>query len=491
MKLNELSALELLKLLKEGEVSSYEITDAVFKRIEERGFINAYINIFRGEALRNASKIDELYLNKKINDSQIIAGIPIAVKDNICYKGYPTTCGSRILSNFISPYDATVVKKIEDGGGIIIGKTNMDEFAMGSSNETSFFGPVLNPHHTEYVPGGSSGGSAAAVADFQAIFAIGSDTGGSIRQPASFCGIVGLKPTYGLVSRYGLVAFASSLDQIGPMARTVKDCALLLNVITGYDPKDSTSVNISKIDYLSEIENFEPKNFKIGLPKEYFIEGIDPEVKKAIDKVIKELEKEKFIIEETSLPHTEYAVADYYIIAPAEASSNLARYDGIKYGFRIEKEYISNLISLYFETRSKGFGDEVKRRILIGTYSLSSGYYDAYYLKALKVRRLIKEDFDKAFEKYDFLITPTSPTTAFKIGEKVYDPLKMYLSDIFTISANLAGLPAISVPIAKSKENLPIGLQILAPHFQEKKLLQISYFIENIVKEKEFLKNGI
>jgi len=266
---------------------------------------------------------------------------------------------------------------------------------------------------------------------------------------------------------------------------------LLLNVITGYDPKDSTSVNISKIDYLSEIENFEPKNFKIGLPKEYFIEGIDPEVKKAIDKVIKELEKEKFIIEETSLPHTEYAVADYYIIAPAEASSNLARYDGIKYGFRIEKEYISNLISLYFETRSKGFGDEVKRRILIGTYSLSSGYYDAYYLKALKVRRLIKEDFDKAFEKYDFLITPTSPTTAFKIGEKVDDPLKMYLSDIFTISANLAGLPAISVPIAKSKENLPIGLQILAPHFQEKKLLQISYFIENIVKEKEFLKNGI
>ncbi len=479
MKLNEMHAWELLSLLKKREITSYEITDAVFKRIEERNEINAYINTFKGFALKESREIDERYQDGKISEKELIAGIPIAVKDNICFKGYPTTCGSRILENFVPPYDATVAKKIVENGGIVVGKTNMDEFAMGSSTETSYFGPTLNPHNPEYIPGGSSGGSAAAVADNQAILAIGSDTGGSIRQPASLCGVVGLKPTYGLVSRYGLVAFASSLDQIGPFARDVKDAALLLNVIAGYDAKDSTSVKKEIPDYYKDIAT-DIKGLKIGIPKEYFAEGIDAEVKQKVQNLIKKLESEGAIVEETSLPHTEYAVAVYYIIAPSEASSNLGRYDGVKYGYRSPSS--DDLSSMYFNTKSEGFGDEVKRRILIGTFSLSSGYYDAYYLKALKVRTLIKEDFDKAFKKYDCLITPTSPTPAFKIGEKLDNPLQMYLSDIFTISANLAGIPGISIPIGKSKDGLPIGAQLLGPYFDEKKLLQISYACEKLVE---------
>lgn len=483
MELYKLKAWQLRELLKKRETSSYEITESVFKRIEERNSINAYINIFKGYALKEARQIDEKYSKGEINEHQLIAGIPIAIKDNICFKGFPTTCGSRILENFIPPYDATVIKKIIAHSGVIIGKTNMDEFAMGSSTETSYFGPTLNPHNPDYIPGGSSGGSAAAVADFQAPLALGTDTGGSIRQPAAFCGVVGLKPTYGLVSRYGLVAFASSLDQIGTFARDVKDTALLLQIIAGYDPKDSTSVNIQIPDYLEELDKG-IKGIKIGVPKEYFVEGIDKEVREKVENLIKKLAKEGAIVEQTSLPHTEYAVADYYIIAPAEASSNLARYDGVKYGYRSETPPSDrDLREMYFNTRREGFGAEVKRRILIGTYSLSSGYYDAYYLKALKVRTLIKQDFDEAFKKYDCLITPTSPTPAFKLGEKLDDPLKMYLSDIFTISANLAGIPGISIPAGKSSDGLPIGAQILGPHFQEKKLLQIAYIAEKLMEK--------
>ncbi len=482
MKLNELTALQLLDMLKKREISSYEITDALFKRIEERNGINAYISLFKGYAYKEAREADELYESGNIEGKGIL-GIPIAIKDNITLKGYPTTCASKILENFIAPYDATVVERILEKGGVIIGKTNMDEFAMGSSTETSYFGPTLNPHNPERIPGGSSGGSAAAVADNQAIFALGSDTGGSIRQPASLCGVVGLKPTYGLISRFGLVAFASSLDQIGPITKDVKDAALLLNVIAGYDKRDSTSVNIEIPDYLEGIEEG-IKGIKIGKPEEYFIEGVDREIKDRIEKIIKLVEKEGAIFEDMSLPHTEYAVADYYIIAPSEASSNLSRYDGVKYGYRSKSGDAENdLLEMYFNTREEGFGPEVKRRILLGTYSLSSGYYDAYYLKALKVRTLIKEDFDKAFEKYDVLITPTTPTVAFKLGEKVNDPLQMYLSDIFTISVNLAGIPAISIPAGKNSEGLPIGVQIMTKHFNEKLLLRVAYAIEEIIKK--------
>ncbi len=482
MKLNELTALQLLDMLKKREISSYEITDALFKRIEERNGINAYISLFKGYAYKEAREADELYESGNIEGKGIL-GIPIAIKDNITLKGYPTTCASKILENFIAPYDATVVERILEKGGVIIGKTNMDEFAMGSSTETSYFGPTLNPHNPERIPGGSSGGSAAAVADNQAIFALGSDTGGSIRQPASLCGVVGLKPTYGLISRFGLVAFASSLDQIGPITKDVKDAALLLNVIAGYDKRDSTSVNIEIPDYLEGIEEG-IKGIKIGKPEEYFIEGVDREIKERIEKIIKLVEKEGAIFEDMSLPHTEYAVADYYIIAPSEASSNLSRYDGVKYGYRSKSGDAENdLLEMYFNTREEGFGPEVKRRILLGTYSLSSGYYDAYYLKALKVRTLIKEDFDKAFEKYDVLITPTTPTVAFKLGEKVNDPLQMYLSDIFTISVNLAGIPAISIPAGKNSEGLPIGVQIMTKHFNEKLLLRVAYAIEEIIKK--------
>ena len=479
--LYKLHAWQVIELLRKGKISAYELTNSIFSRIEERKEINAYITLCRGYALREAREIDERYKRGEISPNMLIAGIPVAIKDNICFKGFPTTCGSRILENFIAPYDAFVVEKILEHGGIIIGKTNMDEFAMGSSNETSYFGPVLNPHDPERIPGGSSGGSAAAVADNQTILSLGSDTGGSIRQPASLCGVVGLKPTYGRVSRFGLVAFASSLDQIGCITKDVKDSAILLQVIAGYDKKDSTSVPVGVDDYISELDKIDIKKFKFAYPKEYFIEGIDPEVKENVINVLKILEKEGCIVDEVSLPHTEYAVADYYIIAPSEASSNLSRFDGVKYGFRSHQ---SGMIEMYKKTRGEGFGDEVKRRILLGTYALSAGYYDAYYLKALKVRTLIKQDFEKVFKDYDFIITPTSPTPAFKIGEKISDPLQMYLSDIFTISANLAGIPGISIPTGKTKSGLPIGTQILARHFDEKRLLQSAYAIEQLIKEK-------
>ncbi|MBN1897572.1 MAG: Asp-tRNA(Asn)/Glu-tRNA(Gln) amidotransferase subunit GatA [Spirochaetes bacterium] len=482
MQLNEMKAHELLPLLKKKEISSTEITESVFKQIDQRKRVNAYISIMKDRAFQQAKIIDKKYSQGEIK-KEYIAGIPMAVKDNICIKDFPTTCGSKILNGFRPPYNGTVIEKITRHLGIIVGKTNMDEFAMGSSTETSFFGPTLNPHNLEYIPGGSSGGSAAAVADNQTILAIGSDTGGSIRQPAALCGVVGMKPTYGLVSRYGLVAFASSLDQIGTFSRDVKDSALLLNVIAGYDPNDSTSIKSETIDYTKGLEE-NIKNLKIGVPREYFIEGIDKRIKARVQKVISDLEKEGAVVEPVNLPHTKYAVADYYIIAPSEASSNLARYDGVKYGYRSGSSGSDkDLLSMYFNTRREGFGEEVKRRILIGTFSLSSGYYDAYYLKAMKVRTCIKNDFEKAFKKCDCLITPTSPTPAFKLGEKTEDPLKMYLSDIFTISANLAGIPGISIPCGKTDEGLPIGLQILASHFQEKKMLKLAYQAEQLLKK--------
>ncbi len=482
MELNTLKAWELLDLLYQKRTSAYELTQSIFSRIEKRKKINAFITLLKESALEQARQIDNQYSNNKITKEQFIAGIPMAIKDNICLKSFPATCGSKILSNFKPPYNASIVNRINHHGGIIIGKTNMDEFAMGSSTETSYFGPTLNPHNLDCIPGGSSGGSAASVADDQTILAIGSDAGGSIRQPAALCGIVGMKPTYGLVSRYGLIAFASSLDQIGGFTKDVKDMGLLLNVIAGYDNRDSTSVNIEKQDYYSDIEKINIKQIKIGIPKEYFIEGMDKEVKERIEQVIKLLEKEDVILEQISLPHTEYAVADYYIIAPSEASSNLARYDGVKYGFRSDSEESNhNLIQMYFNTRREGFGSEVKRRILLGTYALSSGYYDAYYLKAQQVRTLIKQDFDNAFKKCDCILTPTSPTPAFKIGEKTNDPLQMYLSDIFTISTNLAGLPGISIPAGKNSQGLPIGVQLMAKHFDEKRLLQVAYAIEKII----------
>ncbi len=498
MKLNELMAHEIGELIKKKEVSSEEVTKSVFERIEKvEGKVNSFITLAKEEALRKARAVDEK-IKKKENISPL-AGVPIAIKDNMCIDGVLTTCSSKILKNFKSPYDATVIEKLRANDLVFIGKTNMDEFAMGSSTENSAFKITHNPWDLETIPGGSSGGSAAAIASDEAILALGSDTGGSIRQPASLCGVVGLKPTYGRVSRYGLVAFASSLDQIGPLTKDVTDSALLMNVISGYDKRDSTSCNYPVPDYTkSLIDDVNPvpgktpwasalsltrtsngvKGIKIGIPKEYFVKGMDEEVEKSVKEAIKLLEKLGAKIEEVFLPHTEYAVAVYYLIATAEASSNLARYEGVKYGHRSPVTGHRSLINMYEETRREGFGDEVKRRIMLGTYALSAGYYDAYYLKAQKVRTLIKEDFDKVFEKCDCLITPTSPTPAFKIGEKIDDPLKMYLSDIFTISTNLAGIPGISIPCGFSKKGLPVGLQILAKPFAEEAILRVAYTYE-------------
>lgn len=404
-----------------------------------------------------------------------LSGVPVLIKDNICVKDELTTCSSAILKGFKPPYDATVVRRLKEEGAVLLGKANMDEFAFGSSCETSCYGPTKNPWGLDRIPGGSSGGSAAAVASDQTIMALGSDTGGSIRQPASLCGVVGLKPTYGRVSRYGLIAFASSLDQIGPITKDVEDAALLLGVIAGYDEMDSTSVDMPVPDYTRSLVK-DVKALKIGVPKEYFIKGIDPEVEASVKSAIDIFKKMGARIIDISLPHTEYAVSTYYIIAPAEASSNLARFDGVQYGLRTKDS--KDMIDMYIKTRSEGFGNEAKRRILLGTYCLSTGYYDAYYLKAQRVRTRIKEDFDKAFNACDCIVTPTSPTAAFKIGEKSEDPLSMYLSDIFTIPANLAGLPAISIPCGFTKEGLPIGLQILAKPFDEETILRAAYAFE-------------
>lgn len=409
------------------------------------------------------------------NHTGKLAGIPVAIKDNICVMDEETTCGSRILKGFKPPYDATVVRKLKDAGAVLMGKVNMDEFAFGSSCETSCYGPTRNPWDLERIPGGSSGGSAASVAADEAVMALGSDTGGSIRQPAALCGVVGLKPTYGRVSRYGLIAFASSLDQIGPITKDVTDSALLLSVIAGYDEMDSTSVDMPVPDYSKSLVR-DVRGLRIGVPKEYFIEGLDREVGEAVRSAIRLYKDMGASIVDISLPHTEYAVSAYYIVGPAEASSNLARFDGVQYGFRAEGS--KDLIDMYTRTRSEGFGDEAKRRILLGTYCLSSGYYDAYYLKAQKVRTKIKEDFEKAFKVCDCIVTPTAPTPAFKIGEKSDDPLSMYLSDIYTIPANLAGLPAISIPCGFSSGGLPIGLQILAKPFDEETIFRTAYSFE-------------
>jgi len=477
MKLHTLTAHELAKLLINKDVSSEELTRKLYDHIEKTdNNIGAYITLTKDMAIGQAKEADKRIKEKK--NICPLTGIPIAIKDNMCIKDVLTTCGSKMLRNFVSPYNATVINKLRENGLVFLGKTNMDEFAMGSSTETSYFKATRNPWNINTVPGGSSGGSAAAVASDQAVLSIGSDTGGSIRQPASHCGIVGMKPTYGRVSRYGLVAFASSLDQIGPLTKDVQDCAALLEVISGYDSLDSTSLRMDLPDYMSFL-NRDIKNIKIGVPKEYFIKGINKDVELSVKGAIKKLENLGAVIEEVSLPHTEYAVATYYIIAPAEASSNLARYDGVEYGYRAKIESADKgLLSMYENTRKESFGSEVKRRIMLGTHTLSSGYYDAYYLKAQKVRTLIKQDFDNVFKKFDLLVTPTSPTPAFKIGEKTDEPLQMYLSDIFTIPTNLAGLPAMSLPCGLSKNGLPIGLQLIGNYFDEGRILQVAHAFE-------------
>ena len=474
MTLNQLTAHEAINLIRKKKITAYEVVQDIFNQIDKvDNFIKAFLILNKKEALKQAKKIDIKVKNGDKIPS--LAGVAVAVKDLIATRGMETTCGSKILKGFVPPYNATVINRLKEAGAIIIGKTNMDEFAMGSSTENSAFGPTHNPWDLGRVPGGSSGGSTAAVAADETFVALGTDTGGSVRQPASLCGMVGLKPTYGRVSRYGLVAYASSLDQIGPITKDVTDCALLMKVISGHDNMDSTSVNLEVPDYLKSCQKG-IKDLKIGVPREYFIEGIDPEVKDALDKALKIFEKLGAKIEEASLPHTEYSLPTYYLIATAEASSNLAKYDGVQYGYRTEN--YENLSSMYQRSRSEGFGSEVKRRIMLGTYALSSGYYDAYYLKAQKVRTLIKEDFDKAFSKYDILITPTSPTPAFKLKEKVLDPLTMYLSDIYTVPINLAGIPAISLNCGYSKSNLPIGLQIIGKHFSEEIILRAAYNFE-------------
>ena len=463
MNLHSLTAHALLDLFKSGKVSAQEAYKAVLGRIKAVDpKVKAYVRLARSEP----DFLGEL-------------PIPIAIKDILCIKGEETTCASRILKGFISPYDAGVIERIKESGGAILGTVNMDEFAFGSSCETSCYGPTFNPWNLQCVPGGSSGGSAASVAADEAMWALGSDTGGSIRQPASFCGIVGLKPTYGRVSRYGLIAFASSLDQIGPLTKDVRDCALLMNIISGYDERDSTSVNTPVPDYTKALVN-DVRGLKIGIPKEAFAQGLDTEVRRSVQDALNLLKKLGAVIKEVSLPHTPYAVATYYIVATAEASSNLARFDGVRYGLRVQPANVRKnaLTDMYEETRSKGFGDEAKRRIMLGTYVLSSGYYDAYYLRGQKVRTLIKNDLDEVFKDCDVIMTPTSPTVAFKVGEKISDPLSMYLSDIYTIPANLAGIPAISIPCGFSKSGLPIGLQLMGKAFDEEMLLRVSYTYE-------------
>lgn len=473
LRLFQQTAHRLHEMLTNKEVSATEITAAVFERIEQvEGQVRSYLTLTREQAEAKAAQVDQ-----KIAAGEPIgplAGIPIAIKDNMCTEGIRTTCASKILHNFVPPYTATAVDKVNQADLVMVGKANMDEFAMGSSTENSGYSTTQNPWDLERVPGGSSGGSAAAVAAGEAILSLGSDTGGSIRQPAAFCGVVGMKPTYGAVSRYGLVAYASSLDQIGPFTKDVEDMAHLLNVICGHDPMDSTSANIQQPDFTQFLVN-NIKGLKIGVPREYMADGIDPQVKERINQAIAKFTELGAQVEETSMPHTQYAMPAYYLIATAEASSNLARYDGVRYGHRVEQA--KDLVDMFMRSRSQGFGDEVKRRIMLGTYSLSAGYYDAYYLKALKVRTLIKQDFDRAFEKYDVLLSPTSPSTAFKIGEMVNDPLQMYLQDVCTIPVNLAGIPALSLPCGLVN-NLPVGLQLMGKAFGEGTLLRAAYSFE-------------
>ena len=470
--MQNLSLKELSEGLKQKKFSSVELTKFFLNRLDlHNSSINAFITIDKDKSLAMAKRADEII---KEGNQDYLTGIPIAQKDIFCAEGWKTTCGSKMLDNFIAPYDSTVISKFNAAGAVNLGKTNMDEFAMGSSNETSYYGNVKNPWDIKTVPGGSSGGSAAAVAGMLAPAATATDTGGSIRQPASLCGLTGLKPTYGLVSRYGMIAFASSLDQAGPMCHTAEDCAAMMNVMSGHDPKDSTSIQREKENYLTGINN-PIKGLKIGVPKEFFSEGLDPEVGKIIEKGISEYKKLGAEIVEISLPNNHLSIPVYYVIAPAEASSNLSRYDGVRYGYRT-KEY-DDLMDMYCKTREEGFGDEVKRRIMIGTYVLSAGYYDAYYLKAQKIRRLISEDFKKAFEKCDVILGPSAPSVAFPIGDKKEDPLKMYMQDIYTISTNLAGLPGLSMP-GGLMNNLPVGIQLIGNYFSEAKLLNIAHIFQ-------------
>lgn len=479
MEIQKLTAVSLGKKIKEKEISVREALDAVFAQIDQtEGRYHAYVTLDKEGAYKQADAVQE-----KIDKGELtgaLAGVPVAIKDNMCTKGLLTTCSSKILENYIPTYTASAVQNLTDAGCVIIGKTNMDEFAMGSTTETSYYGVTRNPHNPDHVPGGSSGGSAAAVALNECFFALGSDTGGSIRQPSAFCGITGMKPTYGTVSRYGLIAYGSSLDQIGPMTKNVTDCAAVLETIASYDKKDSTSMKREKYDFTSALVR-DVKGLRIGLPKDYFGEGLDSEVKAAIFKAAETFRRMGAIVEEFDLGLVQYAIPAYYIIASAEASSNLERFDGVKYGYRT-KEY-GDLHSMYKKTRSEGFGSEVKRRIMLGSFVLSSGYYDAYYLKALKTKALIKQEFDKAFEKYDIILAPAAPTTAPLLGSSLQDPIKMYLSDIYTISANLAGIPGLSIPCGKDNKGLPIGMQLLGGCFQEKTLLRAGFAYEKAREE--------
>ena len=495
--LNETAAHELAPRIKSGEVTADEVAREVLRLIEEKDpAINAYLAIDREAVIEDARNVDRRIAAGEATGP--LAGVPIAIKDAICTKGLETTCASRILEGFVPPYDATVIARLRAADAVIVGKTNMDQFGMGSSNENTGFDICRNPLDTDRVPGGSSGGSAAALAAGTAVLALGEDTGGSIRQPAAFCGVVGLKPTYGRVSRFGIIAYGSSFDQVGPMARNVEDCARLLGVIAGHDPMDTTSASEAVPDYAANLKQG-IEGVRIGVPEEYLAEGLDASVKESVSRAIKRMESLGARVESVHLPHTEYAVAAYYILVTAEASSNLARYDGVKYGYRGEDGGETaggsgdgtaaqplapddRLDVMYGSTRSGGFGPEVKRRIMLGTYVLSSGYYDAYYDKAQRVRTLIKSDFDQAFKKVDLLVAPTTPTTAFRIGEKIDDPLQMYLSDVYTVPINLAGVPAISLPCGTDPDGMPIGLQIIGPHFGEERILRAAYAFEEATR---------
>ncbi len=475
MNLMGLTAVELGKKIKSGEVKAVDAIKDAFDQIDAvEQKINSYVTVLEREKV--LAKAEEI--QKKIEKGELtgpLAGVPIAIKDNMCTEGILTTCSSKILENFYPTYTAEAVRNLEKAGAIMIGKTNMDEFAMGSTTETSYYGATKNPWNTEHVPGGSSGGSCAAVAAQECSCALGSDTGGSIRQPSSFCGVTGIKPTYGTVSRYGLIAYGSSLDQIGPVSKDVTDCATILEIISGYDAKDSTSVKRESYDFTSALRD-DVKGMKVGIPRDYFGEGLDSEVKKAILDSVEVLKEKGAVVEEFDLSLVEYAIPAYYVIAAAEASSNLARFEGVKYGYRTPEYH--GLHNMYKKTRSEGFGEEVKRRIMLGSFVLSSGYYDAYYLKALRTKALIKKAFDEAFAKYDVIIAPAAPTTAPKLGESLVDPIKMYLGDIYTISVNLAGLPGITIPCGKDKKGLPIGMQIIGDCFQENNIIRAAYSLE-------------
>jgi aspartyl-tRNA(Asn)/glutamyl-tRNA(Gln) amidotransferase subunit A len=472
-------AWELMEMMRRREVSAREVLQSVWRRVEEvEGDVHSYITLTAEEAERAAARADEILARGE--EPGWAAGIPMAVKDVLCTRGVPTTCGSRMLEGYVPVYDATVISRLREAGMTMVGKANMDEFAMGSSTENSAFGPTRNPWDLGRVPGGSSGGSAAAVAAGEAVWALGSDTGGSIRQPASFCGLVGLKPTYGLVSRYGLVAFASSLDQVGPIAKDVRDCALLLSLVAGHDPRDSTSLDVGLPPYHEALEGG-IRGLKVGVPAELMQEGLTPGVRESVENALRLCGELGAEVEETALPHLDYALSAYYILAPAEASSNLARYDGVRYGLRVEGE---DMLEMYGRTRAAGFGAEVKRRIMLGTYALSAGYYEAYYGQAQKVRTLILEDFRRAFERFDVLISPTSPTPAFALGEKVEDPLAMYLSDVCTIPVNLAGIPAVSIPCGL-EDGLPVGLQIMGKPLGELELLRVARAMEEALDFRE------